>query len=82
MVITNEEYEKAELAAERDPKLTSLFELRTTTNLADREIQKVVWNGHNLNTLAVEHLKSKAYRYNCRIIHSPQNYAEVQTREM
>ncbi|XP_046642311.1 uncharacterized protein LOC124327346 [Daphnia pulicaria] len=84
MVITNEEHEKAKLAAERDPKLTSLFQLRNTTNhyliqcLADREIQKVVWNGrNNLNTLAVEHLKSKAYQYNCRIIHSPHNYAKV-----
>jgi len=85
MVISNEEFEQAKLAAKRDPKLTSLFQLRNTTKyyliqcLADREIQKVVWNRSNLNKLAVEHLKSKVYQYNCRIIHSPQNYAKVHT---
>jgi hypothetical protein len=83
MVIESEEYQQAKLAAERDPKLTSLFQLRNTTKhylvqcLADREIQKVVWNGNNVNTIATNHLKSKAYQYNCRIIHSPHNYAKV-----
>jgi hypothetical protein len=70
MVLTEDEYREAK----SNSGLSSLFNLRKVTKsyiiqcLADREIQCSVNDlGH----------QSKAYGYNCKVIHSPEKYADV-----
>lgn len=70
MVLTEDEYREAK----SNSRLSSLFKLRNITKsyiiqcLADREIQR------SINDLGHQ---SKAYGYNCKVIHSPEKYADV-----
>ena len=76
MVLTSTELEtaKEEITEERNLKLESLLQLRESTSnfliqcLADREIQKII---HQNET------SSKAYRYNCAVIHAPHAWSHV-----
>ena len=73
MVLTNQEYGLANTKRQFDPKLEALFQLRGATKsyivqcVTDREIQKM---------LASEH-PSKAYTFNCYVVHSPVKYCRV-----
>ncbi|XP_046642228.1 uncharacterized protein LOC124327278 [Daphnia pulicaria] len=71
MVLTEDEYREAK----SNSRLSNLFKLRNVTKsyiiqcLADREIQR------SINNLGQQ---SKAYGYNCKVIHSPEMYADVE----
>ena len=70
MVLTKDEYQEEK----SNPTLSSLFKLRNATTsyiiqcLADREIQ---------NAVNDQQQRSKAFRYNCEVIHSPDIYFDV-----
>ena len=72
MVLSIEELEAAENLDDGRNRMSSLMRLRDSTRsfiiqcLADREIQ------NELN------FTSKAYRYNCAVIHQPHKWVQVQ----
>ena len=75
MVLSREEFQFCE--ENESEKIKSLFQLRQATNsflvqcLADREIQKIQ-HSQDKGT-------SKAYRYNCAVVHCPHSFSQVNT---
>jgi hypothetical protein len=76
MVLTEDEYREEKSKAKSNSRQSRLFKLRNVTKsyiiqcLADREIQR-----YSINDDLGQ--QSKAYGYNCKVVHSPEKYAHV-----